>query len=86
MEYGEHMARKAKLTTNEIENVRTDSRPMKLIAADFGVSLLTIWKVKNFKEAYATRAQDLGEPILDTNGHTVGIRNVVDDEVDQEIV
>lgn len=65
------MGRKAKLTEDQIiQFIRLSKRTQKELAKEFGVSLLTIWKVKNFKEAYAIKVE--GTPVLDEHGREVG--------------
>ena len=67
------MSRKAKLDASQVALIRVSIRTQKELAKEFGVSLLTIWKVKNFKEAY--KQEVLGLPVLDEHGRTVGIKD-----------
>ena len=71
------MSRKAKLDHIQVEYIRSSKTTQKELARQHGVSLLTIWKVKNFKGAYSVKTSDLGEPVLDSHGNTVGILAVV---------
>jgi hypothetical protein len=73
------MSRKAKLTNIQVEIIRHSIATQKELSKQHGVSLLTIWKVKNFKGTYAVKPEDIGTPILDSSGNTVGVARVVSD-------
>jgi hypothetical protein len=68
------MGRKAKLTEAQVGEIRAIiSLTQKELAKEYNVSLLTIWKVKNYKEAYRLAPEDIGTPVLNSHGEVVDI-------------
>ncbi len=63
------MGRKAKLTDNQVKDIRNSTGTQRNLASEFKVSLLTVWKVKNYKEAYAVKVE--GTPVLNAHGEEV---------------
>lgn len=64
------MSRKAKLNSDCVDAIRNDRlSTQKELAKVYGVSLLTIWKVKNFKGTYAIKIE--GTPVLNAHGEEV---------------
>lgn len=67
------MGRHAALTPEQVGMIRNSTARYVDLADTFGVSKLTIVKVRNFQGVYAAKAVKLGTPILDAHGQTIGV-------------
>ena len=69
------MAKAAKFNDPVVlDTIRASNKTLKELATQYYTSVVTIWKIRNYKGAYAqTPSFELGRPILNINGVQVGV-------------
>jgi hypothetical protein len=74
------MARLRKLNDDQVATIRaafTGGATGKKIAQDFGISIITAYKVKNYQGVYGPSPEELAyQPVLNAVGEIIGLNQV----------
>jgi homoserine dehydrogenase len=69
------MSRPSKLTPLQVESIKASTKTLKELALEFGVNIMTVWKAKNGKGAYANVVPTelpMASPVLNAHGEPIG--------------
>ena len=67
------MGRRVKLTEEQQEEIRRSGKFNKDLAEEYGVTAITISRIKRRLGGYSFRDSSLGTPVLNPRGEIVGI-------------
>ncbi len=78
------MGRRVALTPDQVEAIRASTKTLAELKVEYGVSTLTLGKVRRFQGAYKNSVLEFGTPVLDSHGI---ITNVIpaEGEGDEEL-